>query len=116
MQSFWLSQYRAHRHWVTLEKTTPPKHTPIPKTYHFVGSSTEPEVIPKRTIVRLHTSSGTRRTVGGLVPSLVVILTNVMSSTGQVRIQPTYRNHSMCMPFSRCIVTKPSSGEMMEEP
>ena len=65
------------------------------KMYHFVGSEHVAAVMPMQTIVRLAISRGTRRTVGGLVPSAVVIETSVIRSTGQERIQPTYRSHSM---------------------
>ena len=58
------------------------------KTYHLTGGRLAAAVIPRRTIVRFATRRGTRRTVGAFVPSSVVMLTRVMSSTGQVRIQP----------------------------
>jgi hypothetical protein len=54
----------------------------------LTGGRLAAAVIPSSTMVRLATRSGTRRTVGALVPSSVVMLTRVMSSTGHVRIHP----------------------------
>ena len=40
------------------------------------------------TMLSWQTRNGTNLTVGGFVPSAVVMLTSVISSTGQVRIEP----------------------------
>ena len=79
---------RAMKHWMAEEKTTPPKESAIAKMYHLTGARLAAAVMPSSTIVRLATRRGTRRTVGALVPSWVVMLTRVMRSTGQVRIHP----------------------------
>ena len=60
--------------WMAEEKTTPPKHSAPPKMNHLAPEVVRPAVMPKRIIVRLATRSGTKRTVGGLVPSSVVML------------------------------------------
>lgn len=60
--------------WTAEEKTTPPKHSAPPKMYHLAREVVRPAVMPKRIIVRFATRSGTRRTVGALVPSSVVML------------------------------------------
>ena len=44
--------------------------------------------MPQSTMLSWQTRNGTSFTVGGLVPSAVVILTSVISKTGHVRIQP----------------------------
>jgi len=60
------------------EKTKPPKHNAPPKMNHLAPEVVRPAVMPKRIIVRLATRSGTRRTVGALVPSAVVMLASGM--------------------------------------
>ena len=62
--------------WMAEEKTTPPKHSAPPKMNHLASEVVRPAVMPKRIIARLATRTGTRRTVGALVPSSVVMLSS----------------------------------------